>query len=700
MNEWLERAARARARLGDPLGGERPDESFEVTWRRTVKQRVVIMLGLLGVWAVVLQGRLLDLQVLQHAELRDLARDQQQDVIQAPAGRGDILDRNGELLAYSVDGASIGASPREVKDAAVTAGALCQALGDCTAAELKSLTQRFAARGGWFDVRKPREATQNQIDAVKALELRGIYLVAGTRRWYPRVSLAAHVVGFVGLDDQRRDNRGLAGVEHKFDALIRGREGLLQVQFDARRQRTATEVRRAPTAGATVELTIDSQLQYEVERELRAAVQAHSARGGMAVVMDPMTGEILAMANEPTFNPNRPAQTPDSYARNRAVQEVYEPGSTFKIVTASAALQEGVLRPTDRIDTGPGFIKIPGRAKAIWDDHRVGVVTFEDAIVQSSNVAAVKAGALVGAERLGRYIRRFGFGERLAPGEFGGESPGVVFDASRLDESGLASVSMGYQVSVTALQMAAATSAVANGGILMEPHLLRATIKDGVRTEVEPKAMRQVIAPETAATLTSFLEAVVQRGTAKAAGLERYQAAGKTGTAKKVVNGRYSDVEFNASFVGFVPSRRPAVTIVVVIDTPRGGLYYGGQVAAPVFKRIAEAALRRLGIPPTINPLPPVIAASAGDFPAHQRTSAAGVMLPRPVVLDGQPRVPDVRGLSGRDALRILNQAGLRPQVTGDGFVVDQSPEAGADLTPGGRVTVRLSRRPDKAGGR
>jgi cell division protein FtsI (penicillin-binding protein 3) len=701
MNEWLERAARARARLGDPLGGERPDESFEVTWRRTVKRRIVIILALLGIWAVLLLGRLLDLQVLQHSELLSKARAQQQDVVQAPADRGPIVDRHGELLAYSVDGAAIEAWTPEIKDAAATAAALCGALGDCTPTEVKSLATRFALKEKWITVRRAREVTQNQIDAVRALELRGISLSAGTRRWYPRLRLAAHLLGYVGLDEQQRDNRGLAGAEHKFDAEIRGREGVLQVQVDARLRRTATHVRQAPTAGATIELTIDSALQYIVERELLDAVQTHRARGGMAVVLDPMTGEVLAMASVPTFNPNAPFQTPIDYSRNRAVQDMYEPGSTFKIVTASAALEEGVLKPTDLVDCSAGILRIPGRAKPIRDDHRIGVVPFEDVIVYSSNIGAIQAGARVGAERLGRYMTRFGFGERLSP-DFGGEARGVVFNPARLDQSALASVSMGYQVSVTALQMAAATSAIANGGLLLQPRLKRATIRDGVRTAVEPAVIRRAISQETAATMTGILEEVVSRGTAKAARLERYQVAGKTGTAKKVVNGAYSSVEFNASFVGFVPSRRPAVTIVVVIDTPRGGQYYGGLVAAPVFKRIAEAALRQLGIPPTINPVPPVIAATAKPEPmtGQVRTIGTDGITPALTVLGGTPQMPDVRGMSGREAIRVLNQAGLRPQMQGDGFVVDQSPSAGADITPGARAIVKLSRGQDKAGPR
>ncbi len=529
MTDWLHRAARARSRMIDPLAGERPDEAFESRWRHSVKKRTALLLGLLGLWAVALEARLFQLQVLDHAELTTEARNQQSDVIHPPAVRGDIVDRHGRILAYSVDAASIVADPAEIKNDAGTAAALCEALGDCAPGELKELTAKFASAGRWTRVRKARAVTPSQTDAVDALGLHGVTLVPETRRWYPRLDLAAHLIGYVGYD-----NEGLGGIEHKLDSLIRGREGRVQVQFDAKRQRMATRVEQAPTAGSTVELTIDMQLQYIAERELKAAVVEHRALGGTVVILEPFTGEIYAIASYPTFNPNAHGQAPEDSLRNRAVQDVYEPGSTFKIVTASAALEEGVLKPTDVIELGPGFLKFPG-GRIVRDDHPMKRATFEDVLVHSSNVGAIKVGARVGAERLGLYIRRFGFGERLAP-DFKGESRGVVFDPAKLDESALASVSMGYQITVTPLQMAAATSVIANGGLLVEPHLVRATITDGVRQAFEPKVLRRVISEETAATLTTIMEGVVERGTATGARLQSYQVAGKTGTAKKVVN--------------------------------------------------------------------------------------------------------------------------------------------------------------------
>ncbi len=675
---------------------ERPDAAFEAAWRGLLKRRATVVLTVLGFWAVLIEARLIQLQVFQHDALLARALDQQRNIVDVPAVRGDIVDRAGRMLAYSVDGANIIGDSVEIKDDAGTARALCQMLGDCQAGEVEALAAKFSGDSRWFAIRKARSVSPQQVAAVEAAiharRLRGVSLTPETLRYYPKSDLAAHLIGYVGAE-----NRGLGGLESKLDHIIRGRDGRVLVQIDARNQQMLSRVEQAPTAGATVELTIDLYLQHIAERELAAGIAEHRARGGTAIIMDPQTGEVLALANAPTFNPNAFGRTSEDDRRNRAVVELYEPGSTFKIVTASAALEEGVLTPSDLIDCSPGFIKFPGR-KAIHDVHRYGVLSFEDVIVKSSNVGAIKAGLRVGAERLARYVRRFGFGEKLAP-DFAGESPGIVHGPADLTDSDLASVSMGYNVGVTPVQMAAAVSAIANGGTLMEPHVVRATVKDGVRQPVAPNALRRAIAPETAATLTTIMEGVVVRGTAKAAALTRYQVAGKTGTAAKIIDGRYSDTQYNASFIGFVPSRRPAFAIVVVIDSPSAGRTYGGQVAAPVFKRIAEAALQHKGVPPSINPVPPVIVAANTDAPAVRPAVATNVM-PTLTYLGGRTLMPDVRGLSGRDALRVLGAVGLQVRMSGQGVVSTQTPEPGEPVDSGNWSVVQLQRViPPVAGG-
>jgi cell division protein FtsI (penicillin-binding protein 3) len=533
-----------------------------------------------------------------------------------------------------------------------------------------------------------RQVSLDEARRVKALQLPGILFYKESRRYYPKKELAAHVLGYVGMD-----NAGLAGLESTFDARIRGREGKMLLQTDARRHAMSSREERPPTAGDGLELTIDEYLQFVADRELRVGVEENKAQGGTAIVMDPYTGEILAMANWPTFNPNSYNASDAFERRNRAVQDLYEPGSTFKVVTASAAIEEHLLTTQTPIDCSPGSIAFGSRV--IRDTHHYGVLPFIDVIAKSSNVGAIRVGMKLGADRLGGYITRFGFGQALAP-DFRGENPGIVWNPALLDPSALASVSMGYQVGVTPLQMATAVSAVANGGELMEPHVVRAFIRNGHRQAVPSKVLRRAIAPETAATLTEIMEAVVERGTAKSfAQMEGFTVAGKTGTASKLVNRRYSKSDYNASFVGFVPSRKPALTIVVVIDSPHAKGYYGAVVSAPVFKRIAEAALRHIGVGATVNAPAPVLVA--------RHDAAADAMVPRPVGIpttdDRAPeetpagQMPDLRGQSAREALRTLSRIGLTPRIDGDGFVVEQSPEPGAELVQGGVCVLTLGRR-------
>jgi membrane peptidoglycan carboxypeptidase len=324
--------------------------------------------------------------------------------------------------------------------------------------------------------------------------------------------------------------------------------------------------------------------------------------------------------------------------------------------------------------------------------HAYGVLSFTDVIVKSSNVGAIKIGLRLGPERLGRYVRRFGFGAALSP-DFPGENPGIVWDPAKLDESALASVSMGYQVSVTPLQMATAVSAIANGGELIEPRVVRAVVRDGRRAEVRPKRLGRAVSAATAAELTAIMEAVVDRGTATLAKIPGYTIAGKTGTAARLVDGRYSQTEYNASIVGFLPSRDPVATIIVVIDSPHGDQYYGGSVAAPIFKRIAEATLRQLGVSPTVNPAPPVLVTHRDEDP--ESAAPRVVVMPARAAIGGAPApqgLPDVRGLSAREALRTLGQAGVAARMTGSGFVVSQDPAAGTPIEPGASCQLRLDR--------
>ncbi len=676
---------RGRAALAVLSPADRPNEAFEDAWRAGLKRRVIVVVSLLAVWAVALEARFIHLQVFQHEFLLAAAENRQQRTLTDPATRGEIVDRNGQILAYSVDAASVIAVPSEIKQPAETVAALCRAFGDCSAGERASMLEHLSSKGAFAWVR--RQIAPDTAARVAKLKLAGIGFRQETKRFYPKKELAAHVLGFVNVD-----NLGLGGVESAFASRIRGVDGASLVQVDAKGHSVQTLVEQPATPGATIELTIDQYVQYIAEKELAAGVEKFNAKGGSAIVMDPQTGEILAEASYPTFNPNFPQQVLSVDDRkNRAIQDSYEPGSTFKIVTASAAFEEGVYKVDDIVDCNPGVINVPGRSRPVTEakGHNYGALSFEDVIVKSSNIGAIKIGLRVGAERMERYIRRFGFGEKVGR-ELFGESAGQLASLSQLTQSSLASMSMGYEVGVTPLQMVTAVSAIANGGSLYKPHVVRAQIQNGVRQSVAPTLIRRAINETTAATLTTIMEGVVERGTASLAKIDGYQVAGKTGTAAKVVDGRYSNTDYNVSFVGFVPSRHPRLAILVVIDTPRNGSRYGGTVAAPIFKNIAEAALRQLGVPRTINPVPPLLVTSAVNAINAPRVNAPV----EPLVMDagGEALVPNVHGMSAREALRVLGRAGLTTRVAGDGVVTSQMPEAGQPLERGGVISLQLKR--------
>jgi cell division protein FtsI (penicillin-binding protein 3) len=654
-------------------------------WRITLKRRLLVAVSVLAIWSAAIEARLVYLQIGQHAELTERAERQQLRTVETTARRGDILDRNGRVLAYSVEADSIYAVPTGIDNPEASAAALCLALADCDPDEQQTLTDRFTRDRAFAYVR--RQVSPDDARRVAALDLEGVGFMKENRRFYPNKDLAAQVLGYVGID-----NTGLRGIEAAYNTVVSGQPGTVLIQTDARR-RAFSRVERPPTTGATLELTIDEYLQHVAERELRAGVEENVAAGGTAVVMDPRTGEILALANWPTFNPNAYRDAQPESQRNRATQDIYEPGSTFKIVTASAALEENVVEPDDPIDVSAGQIRF-GR-RVINDDHRSGILSFTDVIVHSSNVGAIKVGLEVGRERLGHYVERFGFGARSSR-DFPGESGGIVWDPSKLNDSALASVSMGYQVGVTPMQMAAAVSAIANGGELLKPRVVGAVIADGVRTPTERTVVRRAVSRSTAAAVTEIMEQVVERGTGARAKVPGFPTAGKTGTAQKIVDGRYSKSEYNASFVGFVPSREPMLTIVVVIDSPHGkNLYYGSGVAGPIFRRIADAALRHYGVAPTINPSPPVMVAAA-EAPSPRPVSSQA---PSPSIVTvasgatGSAAVfPDLRGLGARDALRILAGLGMTPRLRGAGVVVEQEPAAGSPIASGVVATLTLER--------
>jgi cell division protein FtsI (penicillin-binding protein 3) len=656
-------------------------------------------------------ARLTYLQTSQHERLSRRARVQQleEEPLQAP--RGLILDRQGRELARSIDVDSFYADPREVEDVEAASAALAHVLNIDSVGLSTRLKEAKSARRGFLWV--ARRVEDEQARAVKALKLKGVYPTQEQRRRYPKGALAAHVLGFVGLDA-----KGLAGVEQVYDAALTGEEGKLLLNADAKRRPFESEGLGARD-GQTLVLTIDQTVQYIVERELAAALERTHAKSAAAVVLDPHTGEVLALANAPSFDPNDAGGATPEQRRNDALQNIYEPGSTFKVVAFTGALEEKLITPETRIDC-PGSISLPGR---VVHDHARGTLTATEALAKSSNVAAIKLGQRLGNDRLYEYIRRLGFGAKTGV-ELPGETAGLIRPVSKWQPGSIGSVPIGHEVGVTPLQMAAAYAAVANDGVRVAPHLVR-EVRDAegkATARAEPESHR-VVSAETARMLRRMMEEVTLKGTARAAQLEGYTAAGKTGTAQKIDprTHAYSQTKYVASFVGFAPLENPAAVIIVVIDEAVG-LHQGGQVAAPVFAEIANQVLPYLNVAPDQQP---DVKAPAGRLAA---ATAAATVLPTataavgaeehegvgvgasnlPLVAErGEGEVgevvyaaagesellmPDLRGRSVRDVARICARLGLELEARGEGRALRQSPEVGAALAPGQTVRIEFGR--------
>src|SRR2546428_5289667 len=668
-------------------------------------RRIAFVAIALVLWMLAIGARLVQLQIHQHDDLDARARNQQLSSIDTAPTRGQVLDRQGRELARSLDTESFYSDPGEVKNVDETA----RKIASLTGVDRAELVRRL---NGAKDANKKfiwivRRLEMERAHKLDALELDGVYSRKEPKRYYPNDTLAAHVLGFVDTDEI-----GLAGVEQSYNEKIRGAGGKVFLERDRdRRVFESYEVR--PHPGQTVVLTIDQTIQYRTEQALSAAVDRAHAKSGAAIVMDPRTGEILALANAPTFDPNQPAANSAEARANGALQNIYEPGSTFKIVAYSAAIEKGLVRPDDKIDCQMGQITVAGRL--IHDGHPYGVLTVADALAKSSNVGAIKLGLLVGNESMYEYMKRLGFGSRTGI-DLAGESPGILRTLSRWQPSSIGSLAIGQEVGVTPLQMATAYSVLANGGTLVKPHLLRELrAPDGtVLFQAKPET-RPALKPETTEALRGMFEGVTLHGTAKKAQLDGYTAAGKTGTAQKVDprTHAYSATKFIGSFVGFAPVKNPAVVIIVVIDEPLGS-YHGGDVAAPVFREIAEQILPELGIAPDVEfkSGPTMVAQTSKASPAQIKvdslqTEQREASLPKIAArnFNGQASenvlavasnraalMPDLHGQSVRDVARTCAHLGLRLEARGDGHAVRQTPEPGAEVDVGQIVRVDFGR--------
>jgi cell division protein FtsI (penicillin-binding protein 3) len=553
-----------------------------------VRSRLILVVVLVAGWSLAIGVRLYALQVVGHETYRARAARQQRFVVELEPARGTLLDARGRQLAVSVEVDSAWANPRAVDDPVATA----RAVAAVTGGDPTGLARRLGEERDFVWV--ARQLDHPVAERLAALDLPGVDFLKEYRRYYPMGQLASQVLGYAGIDQ-----RGLAGLEHAADRLVAGREGSKTLLRDARRDTAASPLLAglAPLPGARLRLTLDAAIQHLAERELARAVIESRAKSGSVVVIDPASGAVLAMASYPTVDLNDFPAAPEEHWRNRAIMDAYEPGSTFKMVTAAAALEANLVDPADVFDCGMGGITLAG--VRIRDHHPFGRLTLREVIARSSNVGAIKVGLTAGQERLASTIAGFGFG-RTTGIELPAESPGDVRPVERWWPLTKAYISFGQGLTVTPLQLVNAFAAVANGGTLYRPHVLAAVEHpDGRLEPTPPQVLGRPVSAATARQLERMLEAVVTEGTGRNAAIPGYRVGGKTGTAQKAdPQGRgYSSRRYVASFVGFAPARRPAVAAIVVIDEP-WPRYHGGQIAAPVFARIVEPSLLYLGIPP------------------------------------------------------------------------------------------------------
>lgn len=639
----------------------------------TIQQRrSIVLASFLTAWAVVVVARLVQIQIVRHDDYVTRAAKQHERTLTLTPVRGAIRDARGRVFAESVAAESIYADPQAIADPKAAARALAsiRPLG----LERAELESKLRARGEFAWI--ARQVDASVATSVRNLKIEGIYTLEEHKRWYPKGTLAAPLLGYVGIDGE-----GLAGIEHSFDRFARGRAGKVTLLRDARRGMylVGAEGPHAPVDGNDVYLTIDEVVQFIAERAVRRSVELYDAVSGTAIVMDPNDGSILAMATWPAFDPNTFRSYPAARWRNRAVQDLYEPGSTFKIVVAAGGLEEGLVTPSDMIDCGDGSIQVANIRIREHDGNRYGVIPFEEVLAQSSNVGTVRVGTSLGKRRLHDYAQRFGFGDRTGV-ELPGEAVGILRPVEKWSAVSNAEIAIGQEIGVTPLQMLQAFSIVANGGRRVTPRIVDRVVDARGRVVYEPRADRgeRVISEKTAAVLNGMLKTVVARGTGKAAAVPEYIVAGKTGTAQKAARGGYSLEKYVGSFAGYVPADRPRIAILVTIDEPKGQ-HYGSVVAAPAFREIAEGTLRYLGVPPSlpgrrIDATAPRLASFSQPHSPAEPSSDARV-------------VPDFRGLDGRSAAAEATRAGFAVSVKGSGIVRTQTPAPGA---PAGRREIEL----------
>lgn len=647
------------------------------------------------IWVGAIVLRLFYIQVVLHDTYQLRAKRQSQSVMTLSPERGTILDRTGKRLAVSIAVTSIYAIPDEIQDPMRT----WKSISGIVSFDKNILLNRKNKSFVWI----ARKISDEKADAVRKLKLPGIYLTPESRRYYPSKELAAHVVGFVGLD-----NKGLSGVEYQYENVISGIPGKLFALRDAKRRLLLANGENSivpPTVGRAIQLTIDATLQHIAERELREAIKEQKAAGGSVIIMNPYTGAILALANEPTFNPNAYLNYDAGQWKNRAIQDYYEPGSTFKPVVAAAALDLNLVNPSDQFDCQYGSIVLAGH---LMRDHKpFGTLTFQQIIQKSSNVGMIKVGLKVGPDSLVKYADMFGFGRKTGI-DLPAESPGVLHKPSKWSAITIGAVSIGQELGVTPLQVLRMMSALANGGRMVTPHCV-ARISDGsgeLKQTVFAPPQELPVKHRTFEILQEFVDGVVADGSGREAQIPGYRVAGKTGTAQKIgKSGSYVDGGYIASFVGYAPANNPVFSMIVRIDEPKVE-HYGGRVAAPLFRKIGQQVLKYLDIPPDQVYDNPALQAQS-VFPRVTEASYPEDLEPvaytppldqhHKLVIasdDGKANelvMPSLFGKTAREAVEILNGVKVPFRLLGSGMVMQQWPAAGTLLNKNDLAIITLA---------
>ena len=692
--------------------------------QRSPRLRWLVVWVVAVVWMVAVLARLSYLQLFCYSEYFAKAQHQQQRTFEISPMRGVIYDRKGRELAVSIPMDSVFADPTDIKDPEMVARLLSRVL-NLPADDLETKINEASK-----PVRLAKKLSPETVERIDDMNLKGVFFEKENRRVYPEHDLLAHVLGWVDTDE-----KGMGGIEHQLDKQIRGRPGRVMLMADGKR-RFYDRRESAADPGASVVLTIDETIQYIAEKELARAMQESHAHTGTVVIQDPSNGALLAVANRPTFDSNDAGKFSDEVRMDRAVTAAYEPGSTFKVVTMTSAIENHVTNPDVLVDCQMGSILVAGRL--IHDWHPFGVLSVRDVLAHSSDVGSIKVALNLGAPRFYDTMRKFGIGQ-LTGIELPGENRGLLRPLENWTASSIGSVAIGQEVSVTPVQIISAISAIANGGTLYRPHIIqeiRGDVPMALPARAEPQAVTDA---QTAATLRGMMETVVLSGTGTPAQLNGYTAAGKSGTAQKIDTntGRYSPNQYVASFVGFAPVNEPAVTILVVLDSPEGA-HHGGEVGGPIFKRIAEQVLAYLDVahdvpmtapnglqtaknsqpPPTVVPGQDKFRAdsnqAAADHEAANREDVARFQAvvdtknhaadqlaakdansAAPTIAFSEEdavEVPDLSGQTVRGVTEACSRLGLIPSLLGSGVALEQSPEAGARVIRGSTVTVRFGR--------